>query len=78
MMTSRKLRTEAAEKMQAQLKVEGVEGGATPASGEATPRGVDSPAPTPTPHKDDLLVDDEEEISENESEGTQPEEVTYY
>lgn len=76
MMASRKLRAEAAEKMQAQLK-DGIENSINSVAGDTTPKGIDSPAPTPTPHKDDLLVDDEDEISDNESEGTQPEEVSY-
>lgn len=68
MLHSRKVRCEAAEKMQSQLLTV-----ASPAAG-----GDGSEAPTPTPnvassphHKDD----DEDELSESESVATQPEEV---
>lgn len=60
MLHSRKVRSEAVEK--AQAKPDGMEVGET---------ALDSPAL----HKDDLLDDEENEMSENESLGTQPEEV---
>lgn len=58
MLHNRKMRSEAVEK--AQLKYDG----------EASEVGMDSPAL----HKDDLLDDEDNEMSENESVGTQPEE----
>lgn len=58
MLHNRKVRTEAVEK--AQIKLDG----------EGSEVGMDSPAL----HKDDLLDDEENEMSENESVGTQPEE----
>ncbi|KAK9720736.1 Methyl-CpG binding domain [Popillia japonica] len=58
MLHSRKVRTEAAEKAHAKL------------DGESAETTIDSPAL----HKDDLLDDEENEMSENESVGTQPEE----
>lgn len=64
---NRKIRTEAAEKVHNQTKLDSSD---TVEGIDASALGVDSPA---LPHKDDLL-EDEEEISENESEGTQPEE----
>lgn len=63
MLHSRKVRSEAAEK--AQLKPDGLEN---------HEMGVESPAL----HKDDLLDEEENEMSENESLGTQPEEVLVY
>lgn len=59
MMHNRKVRSEAVEKAHAKL------------DGEAGDTGMDSPAL----HKDDLLDEEENEMSENESVGTQPEEV---
>lgn len=59
MLHSRKVRSEAAEKAHAKL------------DGENAESTIDSPAI----HKDDLLDDEENEMSENESVGTQPEEV---
>lgn len=61
MLHGRKVRSEAVEKAHAKFDGE---------NGEAA---IDSPAM----HKDDLLDDDENEMSENESVGTQPEEVIY-
>lgn len=61
MLHSRKIRSEAAEKAHAKLDGE---------CGEGT---IDSPAI----HKDDLLDDEENDMSENESVGTQPEEVSF-
>lgn len=58
MLHNRKVRTEAAEK--AQIKLDG----------DGSEVGMDSPAL----HKDDLLDDEDNEMSENESVGTQPEE----
>lgn len=58
MLHNRKVRTEAAEKAQTKL------------DGEGSEVGMDSPAL----HKDDLLDDEDNEMSENESVGTQPEE----
>lgn len=58
MLHNRKVRTEAAEKAQTKL------------DGEGSEAGMDSPAL----HKDDLLDDEDNEMSENESVGTQPEE----
>ncbi|GJQ86804.1 hypothetical protein Trydic_g5593 [Trypoxylus dichotomus] len=58
MLHSRKIRTEAAEKAHAKV------------DGECVETTIDSPAI----HKDDLLDDEENEMSENESVGTQPEE----
>lgn len=59
MLHSRKVRSEAVEKAQSKTDGEGAEGA------------VDSPSL----HKDDLLDDEENDMSENESVGTQPEEV---
>ncbi|KAK5647311.1 hypothetical protein RI129_002203 [Pyrocoelia pectoralis] len=56
---NRKVRSETAEKVQ--IKVDGMETG-------------ESVIDFPTPHKDELLDDEENEMSENESLGTQPEE----
>lgn len=71
MSLNRKMRAEAAEKAQlAQAKLESGEGTASE-NGDASTTAVDSPA---LPHKDVDLLDEEEDISENESEGTQPEE----
>lgn len=58
MLHNRKVRSEAVEKAQAKM------------DGEAPESAMDSPAL----HKDDLLDDEENEMSENESVGTQPEE----
>lgn len=58
MLHNRKVRTEAAEKAQTKL------------DGDGSEVGMDSPAL----HKDDLLDDEDNEMSENESVGTQPEE----
>lgn len=63
MMHNRKMRSEAVEKAQAKLDGE-----------PSSETNIDSPAL----HKDDLLDDEENEISENESVGTQPEEVTFF
>ena len=60
MLHNRKVRSEAVEKAQ------------TKADGDAQEGNVDSPSL----HKDDLLDDEENEMSENESVGTQPEEVS--
>lgn len=67
MTLNRKMRVEAAEKAQAQAKLDS---GETSENIDGT-TAVDSPA---LQHKDVDLLDDEEDISENESEGTQPEE----
>lgn len=62
MLHSRKVRSEAVEKAQAKT------------DGETSEIAMDSPAL----HKDDLLDDDNNDIeSENESIGTQPEEVQF-
>lgn len=58
MLHNRKVRSEAVEKAQAKM------------DGEASETTIDSPAL----HKDDLLDDEENDMSENESVGTQPEE----
>lgn len=60
MLHNRKVRSEAMEKAQAKL------------DGETSEAGLDSPAL----HKDDLLDDEENDMSENESVGTQPEEAS--
>lgn len=60
MMHNRKVRSEAVEKAQAKM------------DGESCDTALDSPAL----HKDDLLDDEENEMSENESVGTQPEEAS--
>lgn len=39
--------------------------------------GEDSTVDSPSLHKDDLLDEEDNDMSENESVGTQPEEVTY-
>ncbi|KAF5304691.1 hypothetical protein FQA39_LY09468 [Lamprigera yunnana] len=59
MLHNRKVRSEAVEKVQ--NKLDGIET-------------VDAVIDFPTPHKDELLDDEENEMSENESVGTQPEE----
>lgn len=59
MLHSRKVRSEAVEKAH------------NKSDGDASESNVDSPSL----HKDDLLEDEDNEMSENESVGTQPEEV---
>lgn len=58
MLHSRKVRSEAMEKVQSKMD------------------GEESAVDSPSLHKDDLLDDEENEMSENESVGTQPEEVS--